>query len=276
MLSAYKQCSALEERPKPNIISHDSDRSASVRETPARHRRVWRSFRASDFELRRLSRLNLESWILRVILADVGGAIASSLLIFHLYADPLNYDRTQMWAGLIGFLITWALAAHSLQLYTQQVAFGGRARLFRRVFATLLVAFGLILAFAFGVRLLNGVSRLWLTGWAMSVACWLMLVRLMFNHFLAAAMRRGLCVDRGVVLCASLPTGKRFATAIERESRGQVKVAATALLPGQFRNAIARCARGRHSRRLRGPGLFGGLSGPPEGSQHGFGAPCAT
>jgi Undecaprenyl-phosphate glucose phosphotransferase len=166
------------------------------------------------------------------VVADVLGAVLLSFLVFGTYAEPLEYERAQLWAGVSGFLIVWGLAAHSQELYSRAVVFGERRRLIRRAFATCLLAFGLILALAFGFKFIGAVSRLWLVAWAITATSWVVLARIIFRARLAAEMRRGRCVDRALMLCGSLRAGSWFAETIERESRGQIRIVAVSLMPG--------------------------------------------
>ncbi len=177
-------------------------------------------------------RIRLHGWIAALMCADIFGAIILSLIIFHFYAEPLNYARDQLWAGLGGFIVAWGLASHSQGLYERGATFSGRRMLFLKTIATCAIAFGLLMLLAFGFKFIGGVSRLWLMASGATTCLWLLLVRLAFRHRLETMLRSGYCLDRALMLCGSLPSGHTARDAVERESRGQIRVTAIVPIPG--------------------------------------------
>jgi Undecaprenyl-phosphate glucose phosphotransferase len=167
-----------------------------------------------------------------LICADIFGAIVLSFIIFTVYAEPLSYARTQLWAGFGGFIIAWGLASHSQGLYERATMLAGRRRLLMRAIATCALAFGLIMLLAFGLKLIGGVSRFWLLASAASACLWVLVVRLLFRQHLETLLRNGYCLDRALILCGSIRTGHLARDAVERESRGQIRVTAMEPIPG--------------------------------------------
>jgi polysaccharide biosynthesis protein PslA len=177
-------------------------------------------------------RIRLHGWIAALMCADVFGAIILSLIIFNVYAEPLNYAQTQLWAGLGGFIVAWGVAAHSQGLYERGTTFSGRRMLFLKTIASCAIAFGLLLLLAFGFKFIGGVSRLWLIASGASTCLWLLVVRLMFRHRLETMLRSGYCLDRALLLCGSMASGYAARDAVECESRGQIRITAIAPIPG--------------------------------------------
>jgi Undecaprenyl-phosphate glucose phosphotransferase len=164
--------------------------------------------------------------------ADVFGAIVLSLIIFNVYAEPLNYARTQLWAGLAGFVVAWGLAAHSQGLYERGTTLSGRRMLLLKAIATCAISFGLLMLLAFGTKFIGSVSRLWLIASGASTCVWVLAVRLAFRQRLETMLRSGYCLDRALILCGSMPIGNRTRDSVERESRGQIRVTVIAPIPG--------------------------------------------
>ncbi len=176
-------------------------------------------------------RLRLQTWIAAIICLDLAGVVVLSLTIFRVYAAPLNYDSDQLWACLGGFVAAWLLASHWQELYRQRMALDGRWLLLRAVVACT-AAFGIVLLLAFSFKLISGVSRLWLLAWAASAVAWVIAARLIWQRCLQAALGRGHCLERALVLAGSASAAHRIGAAIERESDGRIRVASSIPLPG--------------------------------------------
>jgi Undecaprenyl-phosphate glucose phosphotransferase len=177
-------------------------------------------------------RIRLHGWMAALMCADVVGAVVLSLIIFNIYAEPLNYARTQLWAGLGGFVVAWGLAAHSQGLYERTTTLSGRRILLLKAIATCAISFGLLMLLAFGLKFIGSVSRLWLLASGASTCLWVMVVRLAFRQRLETMLRSGYCLDRALILCGAMPIGNRARDTIERESRGQIRVTVIAPIPG--------------------------------------------
>jgi Undecaprenyl-phosphate glucose phosphotransferase len=177
-------------------------------------------------------RVQLYGWVAALVIADIFGAIVLSLIIFGVYAEPLSYAKSQLWAGLTGFTIAWGLASQTQGLYERGTMLAGRRVLFMRTIATCALAFGLVMLLAFGFKLIGGVSRFWLLASAASAFLWVLVVRLLFRQRLDAMLRNGYCVDRALILCGSMRTGHRARGAVETESHAHIRVTAIVPIPG--------------------------------------------
>lgn len=193
--------------------------------------------RSSDLavpQLTQLRRLDLQAWIASIALLDLAGAVLLSVFTFRLSAWSMSDDWGQLWAGLGGFVVAWCAASHSQGLYQQPTMLAGH-RMLTRLIATCALAFGIVLAAAFGFKLIGGVSRLWLFAWSASVLVWVMLLRLTWQLGLRTVLRAGhdrRCLDRALVLAGSSRAARRVGQAVEDESGYRIRAAATAALPG--------------------------------------------
>jgi Undecaprenyl-phosphate glucose phosphotransferase len=165
---------------------------------------------------------------------DVVGAVALALGIFNIYALPLNYNPTQLWISLAGFIVAWAVGSHIQDLYGRKALLTSFRQLLLRVTATCAFTFGVILLLGFGLNLIGGVSRVWLLTWAASVFVWAGLARVLWRVYLRRLLLRDNCIERALVLAGSTHAARRLTDLVERESRGHIRVAAAAELPGSF------------------------------------------
>jgi len=173
-------------------------------------------------------RIATHEWIATLVFTDLLGAIVISLLIFGVHVETLSFGSKQLWAALGGFVIAWMLASHSRGLYRRETLFASRRTLLIKVTATCALAFGLILLLGFGLKVIGGVSRVWLLAWAASAFVWVLFVRLAAHRRLETRLREGCCLDRVLVLGGSLDAAGRAADILETESGYQIRVVATA------------------------------------------------
>ena len=162
---------------------------------------------------------------------DMVGAVILSGAVFAFYAEPLNYARNQLWAGIIGFVVAWLMASNAQSLYRRETLLAGR-RLMLRALNSWGLTFGLVLLLAFGLKLIGGVSRIWLLAWAGSVLVWIVALRIVWYRCLQWQLRRNGCLDRAVVLADYVDAAERAGMAIEQETEGRIRVVAAAALSG--------------------------------------------
>ncbi len=165
-------------------------------------------------------------------MADVIGVAFIAVLVFRLYASPLNYNGDQLWAGLASFLVGWIVASYTQNLYSRRVLLSGaRAHSMHGIVACAL-AFGIVLLLAFALKFIGGVSRVWLLTWAWGAFVWVAGLRLLWAYSLRRSLRRGKCLDRALVLAGSRRHARQLSDEIQRESRGQIAVVSAMAIPG--------------------------------------------
>lgn len=167
-----------------------------------------------------------------LVTADIAGVILIGLYVFRLYASPLDYDESQLWAGLASCIVGWVVASWTQNLYGRKVLLSGARVHSQHGLVACTLTFGIILLLGFALKFIGGVSRVWLLTWALSAFIWLGGVRSLWAYCLFRSLRRGKCVDRALVLVGSDCHGGHLSEDIERESRGQIAVVSVMGLPG--------------------------------------------
>jgi polysaccharide biosynthesis protein PslA len=186
----------------------------------------------SALPIQNYRRLPLHRWAIVLILGDLLGAIALSFLNYGDFAEPLRDGRWQLWAGTGTFVILWGLVAHSQQLYRRSTLLDSFRAQILRCAGSIALTFGLLLLLAFGSKLIDGLSRIWLLAWAASALAWSVGLRLAWHRHLRTLLARGRCLDRALLCIGSGGTERNVSADIERETLGEVRIVATAPIPG--------------------------------------------
>lgn len=176
--------------------------------------------------------VSLSERIAILVTADVAGVTLIGLVIFRLYARPLNYDESQMWAGIASFFVGWIVASWTQNLYGRKVLLSGARMHSQHGLVACALTFGIVLLLEFALKFIGGVSRVWLLAWAISDFVWLGGLRSLWAYCLHRSLRRGKCVDRALVLVGSSRHARHLSVDIERESRGQIAVVSVMGIPG--------------------------------------------
>ncbi len=176
--------------------------------------------------------VHLPKWIAALVAADVTGVALIAGVVFFLYASPLNYSSSQLWAGLACFLIGWIIAAWTQNLYNRKILLSGARVHGQHGLVACALAFGIVLLLGFALKFIGGVSRVWLLTWAVSTFAWLGSLRLLWTYSLRRSLERGKCLDRALVLVGPNGHARDVSDDIERESHGQIAVVAATGIPG--------------------------------------------
>jgi polysaccharide biosynthesis protein PslA len=171
-------------------------------------------------------------WVAALASGDMIGSISIALLVFRLYAGPLGYDPSQLWAGVGGFVVAWIVAAWTQGLYDKKILLGCARSLCVQGVIACALTFGIVLLLGFALKFIGTVSRVWLLAWATGAFCWVGGLRILWAHYLRQLLRRGLCLDRALVLAGSPGQAQRMADDLERESRGHIGVVSANAIPG--------------------------------------------
>jgi len=174
----------------------------------------------------------LAKWTAILAAADIAGVGLIAVVVFWLYASPLNYDDGQLWVGLASFLFGWIIAAWMQDLYARKTLLSGVRVHSQNGLAACALTFGIVLLLGFALKFIGGVSRGWLLTWAAGTFVWLGGLRALWSHHLLRALRGGKCLDRALILVGSGGQARRLSEEIERESCGQIAVVAELRMPG--------------------------------------------
>ena len=176
--------------------------------------------------------VSLTQWIAALVAADIVGIALIAVLVFRLYASPLDYDHGQLWAGLGSVLIGWIVASWRHNLYGRKTLLSGAKVHSLNGLVACALTFGIVLLLGFALKFIGGVSRVWLLTWAMGSFVWVGSLRSLWTYCLCRSLRRGKCLERALVLAGSSGYAHHLSDCIERESRGHIAVVSAAALPG--------------------------------------------
>jgi len=167
-----------------------------------------------------------------LVTADMVGTALVAILVFRLYASPLNYSYSQLWVGLASFLVGWIVTSWTQSLYTRGTLLSGARVHSLNGLVACALTFGVVLLLGFALKFIGSVSRVWLLSWAMGSFAWVGGLRLLWTYFLRRSLHRGKCLDRALVLAGSIRHARHLSDEIELESRGQIAVVSAMAIPG--------------------------------------------
>jgi Undecaprenyl-phosphate glucose phosphotransferase len=176
--------------------------------------------------------VSLTQWIAVLMSADIIGIALVAILVFRLYASPLDYDHGQLWAGLGSVLIGWIVASWRQNLYSRKTLLSGAKLHSLNALVACALTFGIVLLLGFALKFIGGVSRVWLLTWAMGSFVWVGSLRSLWAYCLCRSLRRGMCLERALVLAGSSRYARHLSDYIERESRGHIAVVSAVAIPG--------------------------------------------
>jgi len=176
--------------------------------------------------------VSLTQWIAVLVAADIIGIALVAVLVFRLYASPLDYDHGQLWAGLGSVVIGWIVASWRQNLYSRKTLLSGAKVHSLNGLVACVLTFGIVLLLGFALKFIGGVSRVWLLTWAMGSFVWVGGLRSLWTYCLCRSLRRGKCLERALVLVGSSRYARHLSDYIERESRGHIAVVSAVAIPG--------------------------------------------
>ncbi len=178
------------------------------------------------------SYMPLSGWVALLAVADVLGSILIAAGVFHVYADPLQYRRWQLWAGILGFFVAWVITAYVENLYAKKTLLSGLRDQSIAAVASCAMAFGILLLFLFTLQFIGGVSRVWLLTWSLCVFGWVSLLRLSWYLYMQRQLRQGTCLDRALVLSGSSALAGILSDEIRYQSGGRIGIVSAVSFPG--------------------------------------------
>jgi len=176
--------------------------------------------------------VSLTQRIAILVTADLAGVALIGLTVFRLYASPFDYDEGQLWGGLASFLIGWIVASWTQNLYGRKILLSGARVHGQHGLVACALTFGIVLLIGFALKIIGGVSRVWLLTWAISAFFWLGSVRSLWTYCLHRSLSRGKCVDRALVLVGAGGNECHLSEEIERGSHGEIAVVSVMGIPG--------------------------------------------
>jgi polysaccharide biosynthesis protein PslA len=176
--------------------------------------------------------VSLLQWVGALVGADILGIVLTAILVFHLFARPLDYHDSQLWAGLGSVLVGWIVASQRLNIYSRKTLLSGAKAHVLNGLAAGALTFAIFLLLGFALKFIDGVSRVWLLTWALGSFVWVGSLRSLWTYCLCRSLRRGMCLERALVLAGSSRHARQLSDYIERESRGHIAVVSAVAIPG--------------------------------------------
>ena len=190
-----------------------------------------RTAAADEVTISRHGHVPLSALVAGMAASDIIGSILIALVVFRLYAVPLNHDSEQLWAGICGYFIAWPLAASTQGLYHKKTVLADLRAHGLKVMSSWVFAFGVILLLGFAGQLIGATSRVWFLSWALGVLVWLTCLRYVWSQYLSVMLQQGGCFERIMVLTDVAYRAHAVGEEIRRESGGRIGIVSTGAIP---------------------------------------------
>jgi len=190
-----------------------------------------RTAAADEVTISRHGHVPLSALVAGMAASDIIGSIFIALVVFRLYAVPLNHDSEQLWAGICGYFIAWPLAASTQGLYHKKTVLADLRAHGLKVMSSWVFAFGVILLLGFAGQLIGATSRVWFLSWALGVLVWLTCLRYVWSQYLSVMLQQGGCFERIMVLTDVAYRAHAVGEEIRRESGGRIGIVSTGAIP---------------------------------------------
>ena len=174
----------------------------------------------------------LSKWVMILAICDTAGSIGLAALAFKFAQGYALHDAAQLWAGILGFMVAWAIAAQTQSLYDRRIVLSDARNHCVTGAITCCFAIGIILLLGFATQWMGAVSRLWFLSWTMSVFVWVCGLRVVWSRYWDTMLQKGGCFDRALVLAGSPFIARCVADEVRRESGGRVGIHSAAGIPG--------------------------------------------
>jgi Undecaprenyl-phosphate glucose phosphotransferase len=185
-----------------------------------------------EIAVRTIHRLPILRYATLLALSDVLGI----LLFTQFLAVTNQFTAEAAWSATCGSVLIWLLVTHSLQLYDKSGMLGAlRTQL---ISSAVPVGLAALLIFALTPRTvpLTGRSKEFLIA-TLSVIAWVWILRILWQQYARSLLRRGQCLDRALLLTGAAEDGSALCEYLERDTMGEVRIAAVAHIPERRGNA---------------------------------------
>jgi Undecaprenyl-phosphate glucose phosphotransferase len=146
-----------------------------------------------------------------------------------------QFTVTAVWSAACGSFLIWLLATHSLRIYDKATLLGAlRTQLIKSAVPIGLAAL-FVLALTpstFSAALRPRVLIITTAG----TLAWIWALRIIWQQYARLLLRHGQCLDRALVLTGVAEDGSALCDNLERDTMGEVRVAAIALIPARRGN----------------------------------------
>jgi len=159
------------------------------------------------------------------------------LSIYTSSIAPISSFRAgALWPAACGSVLIWLLAAHSLRIYDKATLLGAlRSQLIKSA-----VPVGLAALFALALTpsavSAAGRPRTFIAT-TIGALAWVWALRFFWQQYAKLLLRHGQCLDRALVLTGPAEDGSALRDYLERDTMGEVRVAAIARIPARRGNS---------------------------------------
>ncbi len=183
----------------------------------------------SSYAIDTVGRVSAESAAGALALADLAGlALLARASGASAAWTPASFGSlTQIGAGMV----LWLLVARTLGLYRSSAIGRLGEQLHGVLLAAFLACWMVMLTAGLGASV-QDVVWLRLGVGAGAMAMWIIATRLAWSGVLRMLLRRGFCLERGLVLAGNLAAARIMAADLERRAGGRLRVVASAPMPG--------------------------------------------
>lgn len=177
-------------------------------------------------EVRRIRRIRILVGAALIACGDVVGILVYTRSLAAI--NQLTADTT--WSAVCGSMLIWLLVTHSSRLYDKSSLLGAlRTQLIKT--AGLIGLAGLFVLALTPSALPMAGRPTGLTIATVGVLTWLWILRVVWQKWARALLRRGQCLDRALLLTGAAENGSALCEDLERDTMGEVRVAAVARIP---------------------------------------------
>lgn len=190
------------------------------------------TFRESTDTLavRTIRRVPILGWATLLALGDLVGVVAlteSFVIVNRLTAKVA-------WIAACGSLIIWLLVTHSLRLYDKSSLLGALRTQLVKSAAPIVLAALLIVFLAPNALPMDGEQTTALIISTAGVLAWVWVLRVSWQRYARLLLQNGQCIDRALLLTGADEDGPALREYLERDTMGEVRVAAVARIPTRW------------------------------------------
>jgi len=183
------------------------------------------------YEIIDFPRLHVRDWIAVLCGTDLLAAALLGLAAYGVPAPTLPHATARLAAAVAGAVALWFIAARAQRLYDGAKIIAGRGNVINAA-VTWAASCAILLLLTLGRDSSHGAVSMRGAGFAAAALATVVGVRVVWQACLRAALMRGKCLQRAMVLGQNAAAARAAASGVERRQHGRVRVAATAPFPG--------------------------------------------
>ncbi len=183
------------------------------------------------YEIIDFPRLNLRVWIAALCGADLLAASVLGVALLGARVPAAPQDAARLLPAVAGAAALWLVTARAQRLYDRAKITAGRSNVINAA-ANWAASCVILLLLALALDPAHGVVSARGAGFALSSLAAVVGVRVVWQACMHAAVMRGQCLERTMVLGQTAAAARAAASGLERRQHGRIRVAATAPFPG--------------------------------------------